>query len=119
MGIFDKLFKKKKEETASKPIDPTPPKAEPAKADQSSAPKPAPAAPKAAPKPKPAPKPAAKPAGPGVETKVGEYVVAQNKVKTNPHFNEWGVRKADSKKVIKYFSKEKEALKHAEALSEQ
>jgi hypothetical protein len=115
MGIFDWLFKKKKEETASKPIDPTPPKSEPAKADQSSAPKAAPAAPKPAAKPKPAPKPA----GPGVETTVGEYIVAQNKVKSNPHFNEWGVRKADSKKVIKYFSKEKEALKHAEALSQQ
>lgn len=140
MGFLDKLFKRKKASNDSKSVDHDTPKT--ATYDQGQADTPKPDLVKesyekglAVPLKKEREQPnsyekgqASKPSKANGEPSyekglssasiIGDYVVEQNKNKKNPHFNEWGVRKRESKKVIKYFSSEKEALKHAESLSD-
>ncbi len=140
MGFLDKLFKRKKASNDSKSVDHDTPKKTTYDQGQADSPKPQHAeesyekgltdAPK---KETPAPDsfekgqvstPSKANGAPSYDkglssaSVIGDYIVEQNKNTKNPHFNEWGVRKRDSKKVIKYFSTEKEALKHAEALSD-
>lgn len=140
MGFLDKLFKRKKASNDSKSVDHDTPKTTTYEQGQADTPKPEIVKESfekgLAEPPKKEPKQpdsfdkgqASKPSKANGEPSfdkglssasiIGDYVVEQNKNKKNPHFNEWGVRKRDSKKVIKYFSNEKAALKHAEALSD-
>ena len=139
MGFLDKLFKRKKASDVSKSVDQDTPKHSTYDQGQADEPKPevekesfekglteeskkeTPQADSFSKGQKETPsKAASEPTfdkGQAAAQIIGDYVVEQNKNTKSPHFNEWGVRKRESKKVIKYFSNEKEAKKHAENLS--
>ncbi|HHT55645.1 MAG TPA: DUF2188 domain-containing protein [Acholeplasma sp.] len=50
--------------------------------------------------------------------KAAKYHVSQNKDSKSPRFKEWRVRKQGSKKTIKYFKTQKEAIDYAEDLAD-
>lgn len=56
---------------------------------------------------------------PSTVDKPPKYHVSQNKSKNSPYFKNWGVRRERSKKTIKYFDTQLEAIDYAQHLADQ